>query len=247
MQKLLFFFFIISSITLGFSQEKASTLPKDKSNISQKKFDAKKIEAYKKNSDFNYEEAEVEPSFLEIVIDWIKHKLIHFFSWLFGDRYALGIVATIFKVLPYIVLAVLLFLIIKFFLRVNSNNLSESSKNNASYVKLTQEEELLTKANLSELIAKALQEKNYRLAIRYQYINVIKKLQEKEIITWEQQKTNEDYSKEITNLPLKNQFNKLTFLYDFVWYGNFKISEDSYQKVRVDFDKITSLIPKKLG
>lgn len=245
MKKILFLFFIITSITFCFSQENNTPLQK-RENVTQRKFNTKALEKYKKDSNFNYEEVKKEPTILEKTIDWIYTQLIRLVSWLMGDRYATGIVSFIFKAIPYLALLILLFLITKFFLKINTKNLTETTNTKKHYVKLISEEELITKANLTQLITKAIEAKNYRLAIRYQYINLIKKLKEKEIITWQQQKTNEDYSKEISNIPLKNKFNKLTHLYDFIWFGNFKITENAYQKTKLDFEKINHLITTKV-
>lgn len=245
MKKILFLFFVIASIAFCFSQENNASLQK-KENVTQKKFNTKALEEYKKDSNFNYEEAKKEPTVLEKIIDWAYTQLIRLVSWLMGDRYATGIVSFIFKAIPYLALLILLFLITKFFLKLNTKKHTETTNTNKPYIKLNLEEELLTKANLAQLIAKAIEAKNYRLAIRYQYISLIKKLKEKEIITWEQQKTNEDYSKEIKQLKLKKHFNKLTHLYDFIWYGNFKITESAYQKTTLDFQKINHLITTKI-
>ncbi len=92
---------------------------------------------------------------------------------------------------------------------------------------------------------KAIAQKNYRLAVRYSYLNVLKQLEEKEIISWEQQKTNKDYIQEISEKNIKNSFEKLTRLYDFVWYGKFQINHIEFAKVQANFEKATILINKK--
>jgi len=83
------------------------------------------------------------------------------------------------------------------------------------------------------------------LAIRFYYLNIIKQLEDNELIIWEQQKTNEDYIQEISKENIKASFKDLTRLYDFVWYGNFEIDESKFVKVAANFEATTNLIKNK--
>jgi hypothetical protein len=44
-------------------------------------------------------------------------------------------------------------------------------------------------------------------------------------------KTNFDYVKEMGNHPLRNDFASITLYYDYVWYGEFDIEEETYLKM----------------
>jgi len=137
-----------------------------------------------------------------------------------------------------------LFLLIKFFLKVNSNSIVSNASNNP-VVSITEDEALIKHKDLLKLIKQAIDQKNYRLAIRFYYLNIIKQLEENELITWEQQKTNEDYIQEISKENIKSSFKDLTRLYDFVWYGNFEIDETKFVKVAANFEATTNLINSK--
>ena len=132
----------------------------------------------------------------------------------------------------------------KFFIKQKSNSIISTAAN-SGVVAITEEEQLIKNVDLTVLINKAISQKNYRLAVRYYYLKVLKILEEKEFIVWEQQKTNEDYSKEITEITLKSTFGNLTHLYDFVWYGNFEVNEFEFTKIKTNFEEITELIQKK--
>ena len=246
MQKILFFILFLSFSVGVFAQADSLTVKKDKSSIVQKKFDAKALEKYKSDKDFDYSENEVakDPTLIEHVFNWLSRQLLRFLEWIFGVKYAKGIFGTILRAIPYIIVGILLFLLIKFFLKVNSNSIV-SYTSNKPIVSITEDEALIKYEDLLKLINQAIDQKNYRLAIRFYYLNIIKQLEDNELIIWEQQKTNEDYIQEISKENIKSSFKDLTRLYDFVWYGNFEIDESKFVKVAANFEATTNLIKNK--
>lgn len=246
MKRILFFILFLSVSLSVFAQTDSLTVKKDKSSIVQKKFDAKALEKYKSDKDFDYSENEVakDPTLIERVFNWLSRQLLRFLEWIFGVKYAKGIFGTILQAIPYIIVGILLFLLIKFFLKVNSNSIV-SNASNKTIVSITKDEALIKNKDLLKLIKQAIDQKNYRLAIRFYYLNILKQLEDNELITWEQQKTNEDYINEISKENIKSSFKNLTRLYDFVWYGNFEIDETKFVKVATNFEAITNLITSK--
>ncbi len=182
-----------------------------------------------------------EPSMLERGLEWLYRVFLNFLEWIFGNDIATGILGFIVKIIPYAIVTIILFLLIKFFLKINTNSII-SGKTNTSTVHLTKDEELIKNEDLSTLIKNAIAQKNYRLAIRYYYLLVLQKLSNSEIIDWQQQKTNEDYIKEIESTILKEKFTSGTYLYDFVWYGNFELNENEFIKAENQFNELTKLI-----
>jgi len=245
MNKLLYFIFILVSVSV-YSQSDSLKVKNDKSNLVQKKFDTKNLDNYKNDKDFNYQEdfENTTPSFFERVFYWFVRQLSRFLEWIFGVKYAKGILASILSALPYIIVGIVLFLLLKFFLKVTSNNIVVNSKNKPTIL-INEEEELIKNKDINKLINQAIQHKNYRLAVRYYYLNILKQLEHKEFIIWEQQKTNEDYIREIQQQNIKKSFVNLTRLYDFVWYGNFQINENEFGRVESDFVETNNLIHKK--
>lgn len=236
--------FMLFSVA-GNSQSDSLMVKNDKSTIIQKKFDSKKLNEYKKDKEFIYvEEIEnKEPLFIERVYNWLVRQFLRFLEWIFGVKYAKGVFGGILKAFPYIIVGLLFFFLLKFFLKVNTNSIVSNSSNK-SVVSITEEESLIKNTDLINLIQLAINNNNYRLAIRYYYLNILKKLEGKELILWEQQKTNEDYIKEISKENIKEAFKDLTRLYDFVWYGNFDINELEFTRVEAAFIKTENLIRK---
>lgn len=236
MKKYLFYIaFFICSFSV-FSQAKKEEIPFDDTFIEQKKFDTKKIEAYKKNDDFIYTIEKREPTILEKLWNWIKRTTKKILSYFFDDiKPAVGILRILLKILPYIVAGVVLYLIIRLFLKTNIQNIF-GAKPVKPFVQLSEEEELIKDKNLPDLINKAISQGNYQLAIRYYYLLVLKKLSEKEFISWQQEKTNEDYIQELSSKQhIHNDFKKLTYLYDYVWYGEFLVDEKKFLQAESNF------------
>ena len=78
---------------------------------------------------------------------------------------------------------------------------------------------------------------NYRLAVRYYYLWLLKKLSEKEIIDWHWDKTNRDYLYEIKNDMLRKDFEYLSYVYDYSWYGEFPLDSAAFAKAEKAFLK----------
>jgi len=242
-KKLLFILLFVLNSTV-YSQTQLVELKRDTTTITPKEFDKNALENYKSDTDFNYEEASSEPNLFQKIFMWLSNQFMRVLQWLFGVEKATGIFQFLMKTLPYIVLLVLLFLIIKMFIKFKTNYLGVSIEKKA-VVDFINEEELIKNEDLDSLIQKAITNQNYTLAVRYLYIKTLKVLDKKGVISWEQQKTNEDYIAEISSTNLKHKFTELTYLYDFVWYGNFAINAQKFQQINTSFTQLNQQISSK--
>ncbi len=243
MNKLFLYIVLIFFSLTGFSQTVKEKIENDTETIAHKKFEQEKIDHYKKSDEFIYVVEKSEPSILEKIWNWCKRVLKKILSYLFDDiSPAVGFLKIVFKTLPYIIATLVLYFIMKFFLKVNARNIFEG-KNKKTIIKITDEEELIKDKNLPNLIKTAIIDKNYNLAIRYYYLLTIKKLSENEIILWQQEKTNEDYIREISSHKnISNDFKELTYIYDYAWYGEFIISHEKFLKAEIKFNNLITKI-----
>ncbi len=210
-------------------------------------FDAEKIEAYKADKAFDYLEKIEEDSWWTRLKRWINLKWNAFLQWLFGDYQTNAFWSAVLSALPYILLILVLGLITWLFIRLNPGN-AVMAEPITGKVNFQQEEELVKSADISSLIQKAIQQENYRLAVRYLYLKSLRLLDQKEHISYRFQKTNEDYINEIKNTEIKEQFTKITRLYDFIWYGDFELSHERFEKVNREFTQMeNSLKPENNG
>ena len=105
--------------------------------------------------------------------------------------------------------------------------------------------EIIKNEDIDALIAEAVNQKNYRLAIRYYYLLALKKLTETNHIEWKPQKTNEDYINELQASGYKPDFVNITKIYDYVWYGEFNVDAIKFESLKLPFQSLNKII--KIG
>jgi hypothetical protein len=216
----------------AYSQNDSIHYEKDKIDI--KKFDQKKLDKYKADKDFQYEEIVPEKTWFDKLIKWIVNRLLELLRWLFGDRKAVGVFKFIVTIFPYVIGILMLLLILKVFLNIRTEGII-SKAGVIAHINMSEDEEIIQNKDIKILIAKALEDDNFRLAIRYHYLFILQQLESKNLIKWELQKTNRDYERELQDKMLKKHFKDITYLYDFVWYGDFNIDKDDFIKAQNRF------------
>ncbi|MGB7394250.1 MAG: DUF4129 domain-containing protein [Pricia sp.] len=206
-----------------------------------RKIDEADTRKYQDDPAFHYEVAEAEPTWWDDFMTWVGNLWRRFLEGIFGAEEVPSLLEDFSRILPYLLLGILLYLLIRFFLSVNASGLGRS-KNELGTVGLSEEEHLIKNEDLQQLVQKALADKNYRLAIRYYYLHLLQLMTEKDIISWELQKTNDDYLREIDNPDLKPSFSKITRWYDYIWYGEFPIDESRYYRAEKAFASLKNTL-----
>ena len=227
---------LVSSSNID-SLQKTITIKIDSSLVEKKIFDTAKIDEYKNSEDFNYVTPEVEPSFFQRAWHWIKKVSRNILEYLFDDIAPItGFLFIVLWVLPYIILVVALFFIVKYFLNIRATSILKGS--NKSIVTFGSDEELIKREDLDNLLKDAIDSEEYRIAVRFYYLLILKKLTASNLIVWQQEKTNEDYIKEIKETVLQSKFSESTRVYDFVWYGDFDINKTDFINAELIFKSI---------
>ena len=98
-----------------------------------------------------------------------------------------------------------------------------------------EEKHLLATTDYNNLITQAVTAKNYRLAIRYQYLQTLQKLAFKNAIQFAPEKTNYQYTMELCGKPYRDEFVSLTISYEYAWYGGFEVSEIIFATIQNNF------------
>jgi hypothetical protein len=105
------------------------------------------------------------------------------------------------------------------------------------------EEEIIThESDFDALVRQALQNGNYRLALRYQYLRTLHLLAERGMVGLAPDKTNFNYVTEISNPEYRNAFAALTLNYEYAWYGEFDVDKNIYDKVEQNFSSLNKKI-----
>lgn len=119
------------------------------------------------------------------------------------------------------------FVIVRLLLRSNIAGLTRTGTR-ATGFNFNDLTEDLHAINYEQRVAEALAEKDYRLAIRWHYLEMLYELDKKQLIVFSPHKTNIDYRYELKDQKTQSAFFSLSRIYDYVWYGQFVISETDY-------------------
>ncbi|MGJ8684195.1 MAG: DUF4129 domain-containing protein [Nonlabens sp.] len=161
------------------------------------------------------------------------------FNWI-GDVFGIEVSpfwAQVLKILVFILMAAVG---IYFLVRLLSNESPQAllSRNSRMAASVNMEETHIEQIDLGQLIKDSIATGNYRNAVRYLYLDSLKWLSTNDKIDWDFQKTNSDYYRELKEPGLKEHFKKISYLYDYVWYGEFELQENSFQDARNQFESL---------
>lgn len=188
-----------------------------------------------KNSDFNYIESKPGQSFFQRFINWLSRRIASLFE-VSNPSKTKNYASNFIKFLALIIILIAVYFIFKIILNKEGNWIfGKSSNNKIAYNAI---EENLQSIDFSILISQTNKSGNNRLEIRYYYLWVLKKLTEKEIIIFHPEKTNSDYYNEIKSGKTKDDFKYVSYLYTYIWYGEFEISTETYESSKASFVKM---------
>jgi hypothetical protein len=195
----------------------------DSSSVQQRHFSPSSLSAYSKDKDFQYEtEVAQGPSWWDRFWDWFWRKYAELMNTAAGR-------ATMTAIYWILGLSAIAFFIFKV-TRMNRINLFTASSNNT--IPYSTEEENIYAISFEEAIQNALQNGNYRLAVRLLYLQNLKTLTDKSVIAWQPNKTNHDYFREINEPNLQQLFKHITDVFEYAWYGHLSVSNEDFDELR---------------
>ncbi|MCF6307404.1 MAG: hypothetical protein L3J09_05560 [Flavobacteriaceae bacterium] len=225
-------FLFLATFRLVSAQEKDVII--DRSKTSTREFTTYFPEEYS-NLDYSVETGQSQ-NYLLRFIRWF----FDFIAELFGINVDPEMYKTVEILIYFILIIIAIVIISKLFLK--SNTTSFFSKKSKNLAPISFEEEHIEQIDLEALISNALAQSDYRLAIRYMYLKVLKNLSLNNLINWHFDKTNIDYQNELTSQELKKQFGTVSYLYDHIWYGEFGLDEEGFRKAKNEFDQLSKSI-----
>ncbi len=98
--------------------------------------------------------------------------------------------------------------------------------------------------NFAELLENARSQHNYRLAVRYLYLQTLKKMADAELISWQPNKTNRMYVNELSANATRSDFENITRQFEYVWYGERSIVESEFVEIQNEFNDFSKSIIK---
>lgn len=185
-------------------------------------------------TDFIYEFRAPEKNIWDRFVEWIASWFRNLFQIASTER-SVMIVNYLFKVLAVIIVLVMIYLIAKTLL--NKEGKWIFGKNTSrKIVDYDAVEKNLQATDFQKLIDQTLASGNLRLAVRYYYLWLLQRLSDTGKIRWDVEKTNSDYLYEIGNEKLRDEFSYLSYLYNYIWYGEFTIDEPTFAKAKKAFE-----------
>jgi hypothetical protein len=197
-----------------------------KEDIGNKKFDEKKWKEI--TGDLNYDEAKEK----EKKAKELKPKQGRKFNWSMDPE--------MLRMISFIVVFVL-FAFILYYVAQNTKFKQRIKKMTPGDV--TGPVENIEELDTDGLLQQALDTSDLRMAIRIQYLLLLKKLNEVGLIDWKKDKTNRDYLSELYGRnDCYENVRGLTLAYELVWYGERNVSNESFKRLSGEFESVNKRI-----
>ncbi|REC49149.1 DUF4129 domain-containing protein [Chryseobacterium pennipullorum] len=183
-----------------------------------------------KGNEFDYSVSKPRESFWEKLLRKVDRILRGIFGETAFSKSA-ELTNVLIRLFAIILVGFLLYFIIRYIIGKDGNFIFVK-RNKKLNLNVEELHENIHEINFPESIAKFEREGDFRSAIRYQFLLILKKLSDKKLINWNPEKTNRDYAAELKAPHLKSEFSALSYIFDYVWYGEFNIEEENYQKFK---------------
>ncbi len=92
--------------------------------------------------------------------------------------------------------------------------------------------------DLQEAADKAAEKGDYRLAIRFSYLLLLKTFSENGLISYGTDTTNSEYLAQLYSRPCYRDFFNVTRSYEYAWYGEMPVNKQQYESVVSDFSSL---------
>ncbi len=217
--------FAQSNIDSTFEQLQSTDYP-----IIERSFDEGKLNTYQNDPAFQYDKEFIPPS------DGLFERMWYWFLHQLDNLFRVDGVSNLWDLFKYAAFILLIAYALSRLFGMSMTNLF-IKRDDAQKIDYKLVDEDIHEMDFNVLIQEAVQERNYRKAIRLYYLKSLKALTDKEIIEWKKNKTNSDYCEEIKNPRLGTNFAELSHLFDYVWYGEFDLNDQTFRETESKFQQ----------
>lgn len=226
-------YYYLLAAMLFFCFNTVPAFAQDSTYLALRNFDGTALEKFKNQKEFIYEvDRARQTSLWDLVLYYLGKLLSKLFT---GSQQG-----AIIKVIIYILMIAGVVAVILNLLGIDMRRLFVLGPKQV--IRYAVEEENLHQLNLDDSIAKARAEGQWRLCIRYQYLKALRLLSEKEMIQWQQGKTNMDYYYEIRATALKPVFLEITTAFENAWYGHHELNAGDYAAANTGYENFYTMI-----
>ncbi len=154
-----------------------------------------------------------------------------------SERSISNTIDIIFKILAVLIILFVIYKIVLLFLNKEGQWIF-GQKQNQNIMRVDDLDIDINQTDFKEVIKNSIQSKNFRLATRFYYLWLLKKLSDNQHLDWDPEKTNSDYINELKGSGFENDFKYHSYLYDYVWYGGFELSEEVFSSTKTSFETL---------
>lgn len=230
-------FFGILSLILLPNLSWGQQIPEDTSGIEMRHFDEDNLADFLADDDFVYDRRPINRQ--ESLFSRFLRKIRQWWLTLFNESTPLWVNILVFSSMLIALVALLLYIF-----EVNIRTIFGRSAKQISMDFEEMPTDIHT-LDFDKLVQTAVNEGAYRRAVRLLYLESLKELSKRGWIDWQINKTNHDYQLELSNTRVALPFDDLTLHYEYVWYGDFPIDGERYQRVEQVFRNFQQRLTQK--
>jgi hypothetical protein len=138
------------------------------------------------------------------------------------------------RLIAFMVLFAILILILLKAFGVNIS-LGKKKKKAEQQFSITEFDDRIPESELDRFLSEALEQNDYRLAVRIYYLMVLKELSGRKMISWRKEKTNYDYLVEMRPAVQYGGFRDVTLIFERSWYGERFLDRNNYEEASQRF------------
>jgi hypothetical protein len=222
---LVFIFFSLLYNAVWCKDVKNYSVPEDTSEIKYSKIKEFSLDRYRTDPDYTYDKNIVSINYWQKFINWLTRKM---------NLRAESVISTFLNRWLWFLIffGLVLFIIIKLF---GSDIMGFFYRNKTIPLTMQSLEEDINEINFEDQILSAIKQGNFRYAIRLYYLQSLKELNDRQLISWQIDKTNRDYYYELSGKNIQAPFEGITTLFNWIWYGDKPIDQHSFQTAAEQF------------
>lgn len=146
------------------------------------------------------------------------------------------ILAALAKIIGYALIALVVFLVLRALLTDSGISLQSFRRKDASY-NVVKEGTLNIEEDWHSQAIEAKIRGDLKSAVRFYFLAYLKQLHQEKQIDFHKDKSNREYRYEINDTNTRNEFDVLSRVFDYCWYGDFEIGMAQFSRVELLFSK----------
>lgn len=208
--------------------------------VALRSYDSTKLAEYRQEKRFQYDKVKQ----AQATPNWLKQILQSFGKWLSSVVPSAKTMDTVGNAIVYGIALLALALIIWGIFKMRIRNVIAKSAEplNFDFKEVTTD---ILMTDFEKYLTEAVRTGNYKKAVQLLYLETLKSLTLNNIIQWKPTKTNQEYLYEMQNSPLRRPFMEITRMFEYIFYGEFPINEQTYLQTAAAFQDFQGKIGRK--